>query len=160
MTQIEIYTDGACSGNPGPGGAGAVIISADSRIEISEGYSLTTNNRMELMAVILSLQKVQDNDRIIIYSDSKYIVDTVNKGWLTRWIENGWRLANKKPAKNADLWRQIAQLIDERDLEFRWVEGHAGNRENERSNFLAQNAVNNPNNRDEEFELTFNPLGI
>jgi ribonuclease HI len=160
MTQTEIYTDGACSGNPGPGGAGAVIISADSRIEISEGYSLTTNNRMELMAVILSLQKVQDNHRIIIYTDSKYIVNAVNEGWLARWIENGWRLANKKPVKNTDLWRQIAQLIAERDSEFRWVEGHAGNRENERSNILAQNAAKNPKHRDEGFEMSFNPLGI
>jgi ribonuclease HI len=157
---IQIYTDGACSGNPGPGGAGAVIISVDSRIEISEGYSLTTNNRMELMAVILSIQKVQGDHRIIIYTDSKYIANAVNEGWLSRWIENNWRLANKNPAKNKDLWRQIAQFIAEKDLEFRWVEGHTGNRENERSNFLAQNAVNDPKNRDEEFEAACNPLGI
>jgi ribonuclease HI len=160
MTQTEIYTDGACSGNPGPGGAGAVIISSDSRIEISEGYSLTTNNRMELMAVILSLRRVQYNSPVIVYSDSKYIVDAVNKRWLVRWIENGWRLANKKPVKNSDLWRQIAQFIDERDLKFKWVEGHAGHTENERSNILAQNAIKKPKHRDKEFELTFNPLGI
>lgn len=160
MNPIKIYTDGACSGNPGPGGASAVILKDGKRTEISEGYYLTTNNRMELRGVILGLQKADDADRIIIFSDSKYVVDAVNKGWLDNWLKNGWRLASKKPVKNTDLWLKIARFLEEKNIEFKWVEGHAGNPENERCDYLAQRAAANPSKQDDGFKEAFNPLGI
>jgi len=138
MAIITIYTDGACSGNPGPGGYGTVLKQGPHRKELSEGFKLTTNNRMEMLAVIRGLQALKyDNSTVKIYSDSKYIVDAINKGWARKWRAKGWRRNKKEMAKNPDLWALLLDLIDQHHVEFNWVKGHAGNPENERCDELA-----------------------
>ncbi|MFP4547022.1 MAG: ribonuclease HI [Fidelibacterota bacterium] len=141
MALITIYTDGACSGNPGPGGYGTVLKQGPYRKELSEGYKLTTNNRMEMLAVIKGLEALKhENSDVKIYSDSKYIVDAVNKGWARKWRTNGWRRNKKEMAKNPDLWARLLDLIEKHNVEFHWVKGHAGNPENERCDELAVTA--------------------
>ena len=135
--RVTIYTDGACSGNPGPGGYGAVIQLGRHRKELSGGFSRTTNNRMELMGVIKGLRVLTEPCAVTLYSDSKYIVDAVNKGWARRWRANGWRRNRKERALNPDLWGQVLELLDHHVVEFRWVRGHAGNPGNERADKLA-----------------------
>ncbi|TVQ96119.1 MAG: ribonuclease HI [Desulfovibrionales bacterium] len=133
----RIYTDGACLGNPGPGGWGAVIIEEEHRRELSGGYGLTTNNRMELLAVIEALSLITGHATVELYTDSKYIHDAVEKGWLAKWKRNGWRTADKKAVKNQDLWLQIDVLLSKHDVHFHWVRGHSGNPENECCDKLA-----------------------
>ena len=142
MKNIEIYTDGACSGNPGIGGYGAVLIYGEKRKEISAGYKLTTNNRMEMLAVISALKNLKFPCNVNLYSDSKYIVDAINKGWVTKWEKNNWMRTKTEMASNVDLWKQIVNLINIHKVNFIWVKGHANNIENERCDFLARQAIN------------------
>ena len=142
MKKVTIYTDGACSGNPGPGGFGALLRYGGHTRELSGGFRRTTNNRMELLAVIAGLETLKDPCRVTIFSDSRYIVDAVNKGWATRWRANGWRRNKKEKAVNPDLWSRLLDLMEVHDAEFRWVKGHAGNVGNERADALAVAASN------------------
>lgn len=137
----RIYTDGACLGNPGPGGWGAVVIQEQLRRELSGGFGLTTNNRMELFAVIEALSLLEQRTKVELYTDSKYIHDAVEKGWLARWKRNGWRTADKKAVKNQDLWQRIDALLQTHDVNFHWVRGHSGNPENECCDRLAGTAA-------------------
>ena len=142
---IIIYTDGACTGNPGAGGYGAVIIDGDRREELSAGYKLTTNNRMEMMGAIAALESLKSNSKVKLHSDSKYIVDAVVKGWAKKWQANGWRRNKKEMAKNPDLWQELLDLCKIHDVEFVWVKGHAGIPENERCDQLAVAAAHGSN---------------
>ena len=142
---IIIYTDGACTGNPGAGGYGAVIIDGDRREELSSGYKLTTNNRMEMMGAIAALESLKSNSKVKLHSDSKYIVDAVVKGWAKKWQANGWRRNKKEMAKNPDLWQELLDLCKIHDVEFVWVKGHAGIPENERCDRLAVAAAHQSN---------------
>ena len=135
--RVTIYTDGACVGNPGPGGYGTLIQMGQHRKELSGGFSRTTNNRMELLAVIEGLKVLTEPCAVTLYSDSKYIVNAVNKGWAERWKANGWRRNRKEKALNPDLWDRLLELLDYHDVETRWVRGHAGNPGNERADKLA-----------------------
>ncbi|MBL7812175.1 MAG: ribonuclease HI [Bacteroidetes bacterium] len=147
--RIVIYTDGAALGNPGPGGYGAVLMYNGHRKEIAEGFRLTTNNRMELLAVIRALEKIrQPGMEIHIYSDSKYVCDAVLKGWLQNWQRKGWA-----KVKNPDLWKHFLQLYARYKPHFHWVKGHAGNAENERCDYLATfAAAKSPNSVDLGYE--------
>ena len=137
MKKVTIYTDGACSGNPGPGGFGAVLRYEGRSKELSGGFRRTTNNRMELLAVISGLETLKAPCEVTIFSDSRYIVDAVNKGWARRWKANGWQRNKKEKAVNPDLWARLLDLLEVHDTEFRWVKGHAGNQGNERADALA-----------------------
>lgn len=134
---VEIFTDGACSGNPGPGGYGAILRAGGKTKEISGGAKETTNNRMELMGVIEALTLLKYPCDVVITTDSKYVVDSVTKGWARSWRKNGWIKSNKKPALNADLWEKLLALLDTHNVKFVWVKGHAGHPENERCDELA-----------------------
>ncbi|MGB3512248.1 MAG: ribonuclease HI [Microcoleaceae cyanobacterium] len=140
IPEVTIYTDGACSGNPGPGGYGIVLMSGEHRKELSGGYTLTTNNRMELMATIVGLKALKFPSVVTLYTDSKYIVDAVTKGWAKRWRANGWKRNKKDKAMNPDLWEQLLDLCNQHQVEFLWVRGHSGNVENERCDKLAVQA--------------------
>lgn len=139
---VTIHTDGACLGNPGPGGYGAVLDYQGTRKELSGGFRLTTNNRMELLAVITALEALKEPCRVTVYSDSQYVVDAVEKGWARRWKANGWKRNRKEAAINPDLWDRLLQLTEKHAVTFRWVRGHAGNVENERCDRLAVEAAN------------------
>lgn len=140
-----IYTDGACLGNPGPGGWGAVVIHELERRELSGGFALTTNNRMELLAVVEALNILPAASTVQLFTDSKYIHDAVNKGWLAKWKRNGWRTADKKSVKNQDLWLRIDALLQSHNVRFNWVRGHSGNPENECCDRLASSAASGLN---------------
>lgn len=140
LPEVDIYTDGACSGNPGPGGYGVLLRHGNHSKELSGGYAQTTNNRMELMAVIVGLKALKRPCRVNLYTDSGYIVDAMNKGWVMRWQANGWRRDNGEPAKNADLWQQILSLADRHHISWVWVKGHADNPYNNRCDELAVEA--------------------
>lgn len=137
MKKVEIFTDGACSGNPGPGGYGVILRSDDNIKELSAGYRQTTNNRMELRAVIAGLEALREKCTVKVYSDSKYIVDAVRQGWARRWQRNNWYRNKNEKAMNPDLWQNLLELIDQNQVEFIWVKGHAGHAENERCDELA-----------------------
>ena len=134
---VQIYTDGACSGNPGPGGFGVVMMYGDKRLELSQGYRNTTNNRMELLSVIVALESLKRPCRVTVYSDSQYVVNAVSKRWVYDWQRRGWTKADKKPALNADLWKRLLPLLETHQVEFRWVRGHNNNVENECCDRLA-----------------------
>jgi len=138
---ILIYTDGACSGNPGPGGWGAVLIKDHHRKELNGGELETTNNRMELKAAIKALEalKYAPSD-VILYTDSNYVKGGIT-GWIDNWKKNGWKTANKKPVKNADLWQELDEISSQHNITWRWVKGHAGHPENERADELARQGV-------------------
>jgi ribonuclease HI len=141
MPNIIIYTDGAASGNPGPGGYGTVLISGNHRKELSEGFRLTTNNRMELLAVIAGLEALKyDNSVVTVYSDSKYVTDAVQKGWLANWERTGF-----KKKKNPDLWKRFLLVYKKHRVKFIWIKGHSEIKENERCDFLAVQASKAPN---------------
>jgi len=134
--EITIYTDGAAKGNPGPGGYGAVLMAGKFHKEISEGFRLTTNNRMELMAVCAALELLKfDNSPVTVYSDSKYVVDSVEKKWIAGWVKRAW-----KNVKNPDLWKRYMAVAAKHNVKFVWVKGHAGNKYNERCDELAVEA--------------------
>ncbi|MCL2197888.1 MAG: ribonuclease HI [Defluviitaleaceae bacterium] len=141
MKKVTIYTDGACSGNPGPGGYGVVLIYGSHRKEISDGEALTTNNRMEMMGVIKGLQMLKQPCEVEIYSDSKYVVDAIEKGWAIRWKQNGWKRNKKEEALNPDLWEEMLALLEKHKVKFNWIKGHAGHPENERCDELARAAI-------------------
>lgn len=134
---VEIFTDGACSGNPGPGGYGAILRVGEHVKEISGGEANTTNNRMELMGVISALSALKYPCDVVLTTDSKYVVDSVTKGWARGWKSKGWIKSDKKPALNVDLWEKLLDLLDVHNVKFVWVKGHAGHPENERCDELA-----------------------
>ena len=137
MKTVEIYTDGACSGNPGPGGWGAVLRYQGKEKELSGGEAMTTNNRMELTAVIEALEALKEPCAVELWSDSKYVVDALEKGWARGWQKKGWIKADKKPALNPDLWARLLELSETHELRCHWVKGHADNEFNNRCDALA-----------------------
>ncbi len=134
---VEIFTDGACSGNPGPGGWGAILRYGSYEKELSGGEKNTTNNRMELTAVISALSALKEPCEVTLTTDSKYVADAIEKGWAISWQKNNWRKADKKPALNSDLWEELLKLLEIHEVKFNWVKGHAGHPENERCDKLA-----------------------
>lgn len=140
MKNVTLYTDGACSGNPGPGGYGAVLIYNNHRKELSGGYRNTTNNRMEILGVIKGLEALNTRCNVTVYSDSKYVVDAIEKGWLDKWRRNNWMRNKTEKALNVDLWKRLLALMELHNVTFRWVKGHADNEENERCDKLAVQA--------------------
>ena len=145
MKTVEIYTDGACSGNPGPGGYGVILKSGDHQREISAGFRKTTNNRMEMRAVIEGLRLLKEPCQVDVYSDSKYLVDAVQKGWARRWQKNNWYRNVREKALNTDLWTALLELLENHQVKFHWVRGHDGHPENERCDQLAVQATNGEN---------------
>jgi len=139
---VVIHTDGACLGNPGPGGFGVVLIHDSHRKEMSGGFRKTTNNRMEVLAAITGLGTLREQYDVTLYSDSKYLVDAIEKGWAQRWKANGWRRNRKEFALNTDLWEELLNLCGRHIVKFKWVKGHSGNIENERCDRLAVQAAN------------------
>ncbi|MEK9777099.1 MAG: ribonuclease HI [Quisquiliibacterium sp.] len=137
---VEIYTDGACKGNPGPGGWGALLRWRGHEKEIFGGQAETTNNRMELTAVIQALRSLRRASVVVVHTDSQYVQKGVSE-WLTRWKARGWKTADRKPVKNEDLWRELDALVSQHQIEWRWVRGHAGHPENERADGLANRGV-------------------
>ncbi len=137
---IVIYTDGACSGNPGPGGWGAILMSGGHRRELSGGETPTTNNRMELMAAISALEALKGPSNVTLYTDSKYVQDGIGK-WIFGWKKNGWKTADKKPVKNVELWQRLDQARLRHKIKWEWVKGHAGDVENERADELAREGL-------------------
>jgi ribonuclease HI len=137
---VQIFTDGACSGNPGPGGWGAILRSGGTEKELSGGEAATTNNRMELMAAISALEALRRPCKVAIYTDSSYVKDGITR-WIHNWRRNGWRTADRKPVKNAELWQRLDALMGTHDVDWRWVRGHAGHIENERADQLARDAM-------------------
>ena len=146
MKHVDIWTDGAARGNPGPGGYGAVIKYVDkkgceTRLELKEGFSNTTNNRMELLSAIVALEKLKEPCEVILTSDSKYLVDAFNKNWIGEWLKNDFRRGKTNEVKNIDLWERIIKLTEKHKVEFLWVKGHNNNIENERCDTLANIAI-------------------
>lgn len=137
---IKIYTDGACKGNPGVGGWGALILQDDKNIELFGGENETTNNRMELMAVIMALKEMSPTEELTIYTDSTYVQKGISE-WIKNWKLNNWRSSNKKPVKNKDLWMQLDEASYSRKINWEWVKGHAGNEGNEKADELANKGV-------------------
>ena len=137
MKHVEIYTDGSCRKNPGPGGWGAILVYEGREKELSGGEAQTTNNRMELLSVITALSQLKESCKVTLTTDSKYVVDAIEKGWVYAWKKNGWRKADKKPALNVDLWEALLPLLDKHSVTFCWVKGHDGHPENERCDALA-----------------------
>lgn len=134
---VVIYTDGACSGNPGPGGFGIILQYGEHRKEISQGFLSTTNNRMELMGVITALEALNTPCMVDLYSDSKYVIDAIQKGWAVKWRSKNWMRTPKEPAKNPDLWERLLNLLEVHEVTFHWVKGHATNENNNRCDELA-----------------------
>lgn len=137
LKRVEIFTDGACSGNPGMGGYGTILRYKNTEKELSGGEENTTNNRMELMAAIVGLEALKEKCSVTIYSDSKYLVDAIEKGWAVKWRDNGWMRNKKDAALNPDLWERLLDLLEVHEASFVWVKGHAGHPENERCDRLA-----------------------
>ena len=137
MKTVTLYTDGACSGNPGPGGWGAILIYGETEKELSGGEKSTTNNRMELTAVIEGLSALKEPCYVELYSDSKYVIDGLSKDWAASWQKNGWKKADKKPALNPDLWEKLLELAQIHQLRYHWVKGHADNPKNNRCDQMA-----------------------
>ena len=153
LKQIIIYTDGACIGNPGPGGYGIVLLYGKQRSDLAGGCRRTTNNRMEILAAIVGLEELKEKCRVTVYSDSQYLVKAIEQGWARKWKANGWRRNKKERALNPDLWERLLDLCDYHIVEFRWVKGHAGDAENERCDQLATEAAHRLDLRaDEEYE--------
>ena len=138
--KIVIHTDGACSGNPGPGGWGAILESGAHRKELKGGEALTTNNRMELTAAIKALEALKAPSDVALYTDSNYLRDGITK-WIRKWKTNGWRTADKKPVRNADLWQRLEEACARHDVRWHWVRGHAGHDENERADELSRDGM-------------------
>lgn len=141
---VTIYTDGSALGNPGPGGYAAVLRYQGHRREMSGGYRCTTNNRMELTAVIRALQALTEPCKVTLFTDSQYLVNAITRGWVRRWQRNGWKRSRGAPALNADLWRQLLKLLDTHEVTFRWIRGHEGDPDNERCDMLAKKAALQP----------------
>ena len=150
MKTVNIYTDGACSGNPGPGGYGAILVYHEYERELSEGFAETTNNRMELLGAIKALELLKEPCRVLLTSDSKYLVDGINLGWAKKWKSNNWFKPDKKKAQNTDLWEQLLTLNERHDVTYVWVKGHAGHPYNERCDQLAVAAIERIKNENNE----------
>ncbi len=143
LKEVELFTDGACSGNPGPGGWG-VVLRYNNRVKEMSGFEKeTTNNRMELTAVIEGLSALKEKCSVTLCTDSKYVADGIDKGWARSWQKNGWKKADKKPALNSDLWQKLLDLLDTQEVRIVWVKGHAGHPENERCDLLAVEQIKN-----------------
>ena len=140
MTRVDVFTDGACSGNPGPGGWGAILISKETRKELSGGETLTTNNRMEMMAAIAALEALKRPCEVHLHTDSMYLKDGITK-WLAGWMAKGWKTADKKPVKNQDLWQRLDLARKQHTVSWNWVRGHAGHELNEAADALARAAI-------------------
>ncbi len=140
LKKVSIYIDGACSGNPGPGGYGIVIEYNGTKVEKSGGFNNTTNNRMEIMAAIVALESLTEKCSVIVFSDSQYLVNAVMKGWVQRWKANGWMRNRKEEALNPDLWERMLRICGRHEVEFKWIRGHEGHEENERCDQLARKA--------------------
>ena len=155
LKDVTIYTDGGCEPNPGPGGYGVVLISGSARKELSGGFCLTTNNRMEIFAAIAGLEALKFPCKVTLYSDSRYLVDAITKGWALKWKANGWRRNKKEKALNIDLWKRLLPLCEQHQVRFEWVKGHAGHDLNERCDELAMMALKKSNLPvDEGYEQT------
>ena len=137
LKKIEIFTDGACSGNPGPGGWGCILRYGNAEKELSGGEGDTTNNRMELTAALEGLKALKEQCEVTLYTDSQYVANGINKGWARSWQKNGWIKSDKKPAQNRELWEELLSLIDRHEVSVVWVKGHNGHPENERCDRLA-----------------------
>jgi len=142
---VRLYSDGACLGNPGPGGYGAILKHGEAVKELSAGYRLTTNNRMELMGVIAGLEALKEACNVHAFSDSEYVVNGLKLGWAKKWRANGWLKSDRKPAINSDLWARLLDICEKHDVRIEWVRGHAGHPENERCDFLAVQAAKSDN---------------
>ena len=140
MKHVEVFTDGACKGNPGPGGWGAVLRYGTIEKDMSGGEALTTNNRMEMMAAVKALQALKKPSHVTLSTDSRYVMDGLTK-WLKGWQRNGWKTASKQPVKNADLWRELIAAAAPHRIDWKWVKGHAGHPDNERADKLASDAA-------------------
>ncbi len=145
--QVEIFTDGSCLGNPGPGGYGIVLRYKQVEKTLAKGYTLTTNNRMEMMATIVALQTLKEPCNVILTTDSQYVRQGITQ-WIHNWKKRGWKTADKKPVKNADLWKALDAETQRHHIDWRWVKGHAGHRENEMCDELARAAAENPTEED------------
>lgn len=137
LTSVDVFTDGACRGNPGPGGYGVILRCAGKEKELSQGVADTTNNRMELLAVITGLKSLNRSCRVNLYTDSQYVANGITKGWAKKWRANNWVKADKKPALNAELWEELLQQLERHEVRVIWVKGHDGHPENERCDKLA-----------------------
>jgi len=157
---VTIYTDGCCHGNPGPGGCAAVLLFQGKRKEISGGFKNTTNNRMELMAVIAGLRALKQPCNVTLYSDSQYIVQSVTQGWALKWRANNWKRNKKEMAKNIDLWTILLDLCEKHEVEFKWTRGHAGDPENERCDQLANEAAAGSNLSEDSLNSPQNPTEL
>ncbi len=144
LKQITAYTDGSCLGNPGPGGYGALLLFGKHHKELSQGYRLTTNNRMELMAAIAALEALTEPCKVILTTDSQYVRQGITQ-WIQGWKRKGWKTANKQPVKNVDLWQRLDAATRQHDIDWRWVKGHSGHPENERVDDLARDAASGDN---------------
>ncbi|MBR5011810.1 MAG: ribonuclease HI [Clostridia bacterium] len=137
MKKVTLYSDGACSGNPGPGGFGTILVFGKHEKCISQGFENTTNNRMELLGAIVGLEALTEPCEVTVISDSKYLCDAINKGWLESWKQKGWRKADKKPVLNPELWQRLDKLLQIHSVTFEWVKGHNGHEYNERCDQMA-----------------------
>ncbi len=150
--QVELFTDGACLGNPGPGGYGAILRYGRHEKELSGGYQLTTNNRMEMLAAITGLELLREPCAVTLYTDSKYLLQGITE-WLPGWVRKNWRTADGKPVKNVDLWQRLQQAVAPHAIDWRWVKGHSGHPENERCDVLARSAAEaSPTTIDEGYQ--------
>ncbi len=149
--QVEIFTDGSCLGNPGPGGYGIVLRYKTTEKQLSKGYLLTTNNRMEMMAAVVALRTLKEPCQVILTTDSQYVRQGITR-WIHNWKKRGWKTADKKPVKNADLWKALDTETERHNIEWRWVKGHAGHRENEICDEIARAAAEAPTETDEGYE--------
>ncbi|AEH32531.1 ribonuclease HI [Vibrio anguillarum] len=145
--QVEIFTDGSCLGNPGPGGYGVVLRYKETEKTLAKGYRLTTNNRMEMLAAVVALQTLKEPCNVILTTDSQYVRQGITQ-WIHNWKKRGWKTSDKKPVKNADLWQALDKESARHTIDWRWVKGHAGHRENEMCDELARNAAENPTEDD------------
>jgi ribonuclease HI len=144
IKHVLIYTDGACLGNPGPGGYGVILLYHGHRRELSGGYRKTTNNRMEIMAAIVGLEALKEKCNVTLHSDSEYLVKAMSRGWASKWRANGWKRNKREKALNPDLWERLLQLCEHHEVQFNWVRGHAGTPENTRCDELAEQAAQQP----------------
>lgn len=149
--QVEIFTDGSCLGNPGPGGYGVVLRYKQVEKTLSKGYRLTTNNRMEMLAAVIALQTLKEPCEVVLTTDSQYVRQGITQ-WIHNWKLRGWKTADKKPVKNADLWQALDKETARHRVEWRWVKGHAGHRENEMCDELARTAAENPTEDDHGYQ--------
>ncbi|KEY91353.1 ribonuclease H [Candidatus Photodesmus blepharus] len=152
MKQVKIFTDGSCLGNPGPGGYGAILRYNHIEKILTQGYVLTTNNRMEMLAVVVALQTLKEPCNVVLTTDSQYVCQGINKKWIYLWKKHGWKRANKRKVKNIDLWEALDKEAILHQIDWRWVKGHSGHRENEICDELARMSAANPTEKDTGYQ--------